>query len=137
MKLLMASMAALVAFCFLADCKTKSPEERLKELAPKVQEVMCTKMIDCTKDEMAKLPPEYKNLMPAFMQSKESCTAFMKESFDKSQKQREERNEKVTPEMVDAFESCMASMEKTTCEAFKNSKGGAIPGCEKLSEFSK
>ncbi|TGK12413.1 hypothetical protein EHO60_09205 [Leptospira fletcheri] len=134
-------LLSLTALCILSlgDCKSsKSPEERLMELAPKFQKVMCSKTIECTKDELAKVPAQYRNMIPPFMQSEENCEAYFKENFEKARKARQEKKQEVTSEMVTSFETCIAAVEKTTCDFYKGSHGKqrTIPGCEDMQKFS-
>ncbi|TGN07201.1 LA_2478/LA_2722/LA_4182 family protein [Leptospira ilyithenensis] len=123
---------------FLSACKgSASPEAKLLELAPKFQKAMCSKSIECTKDEFAKIPPAYRNMIPSFMQSEENCVAFFKEKFDEAQKKRAIEKKEVTEEMVSTFETCISALEKTSCELYKGSKGKvSIPGCENMEKYS-
>jgi hypothetical protein len=121
----------------LSFCGGSSPEAKLMELAPKFQKAMCSKTIECTKDEMAKIPAEYKNMVPAFMQSEENCVAFFKTKFEESEKSRAESKKPVTEEMVSAMETCINSLEATSCDIFQNSKEKVtIPGCEKMESLT-
>jgi hypothetical protein len=114
-----------------------SPETRMLELVPKFQKAMCSKTIECTKDEFAKIPPQYKNMIPAFMQSEENCIVFFNEKFEEAKKKRKEEKKEVTNEQVIAFESCITALDKTSCDTFKGAKGKvAIPGCEAAEKFS-
>ncbi|TGL56470.1 hypothetical protein EHQ58_17790 [Leptospira ognonensis] len=124
---------------FFVACgkSSESPEAKLKDLVPKFQKAMCSKTIGCTKDEFAKIPPEYKNMIPAFMQSEEKCVAFFDEKMKEGEKKRIEEKREITAEQVQAFETCISAIEKTTCDTFKGAKGNvSIPGCEAAQKFS-
>ncbi|WP_039933876.1 LA_2478/LA_2722/LA_4182 family protein [Leptospira inadai] len=138
MRFLILSLLSALCISFLGDCKSsKSPEEKLMELAPRFQKAMCSKTIECTKDEIAKVPAQYRNMIPAFMQSEEACVAHFKESFEKSKKERQEKKQEVTPDMVTAFETCVDAVEKSNCDLYKGKGKHTIPGCEGLEKFSK
>lgn len=128
-----------LVYAFLSSC-SKSPEERLADLAPRFQKAMCSKTIECTKDELAKIPPQYRAMIPPMLQSEEACVTFFAQKYEEQKKKREEKKEKITEEMVSAYEQCVKGIETTTCEPFKSQKGGGaarIPGCESLEKFSK
>ncbi len=138
MKYLKTLILLFSGIVLLSAC-SKSPEEKLGSLVPRFQKAMCSKTIECTKDELAQIPAEYRNMIPAFLQSEDACVSYFQENFEKAKKEREEKKEKVTEEMVSAFESCVKGLESSTCEPFKGKRGGkiAIPGCENLDQFSK
>lgn len=132
-------MTMLMIFA-IANCKPKkSPEERMTELLPKVIEVTCSKMIDCGKEELAKIPENMRNMIPDMMQSKDKCIAFMKEQEKKSKEMSPNaQKEKITNEEITAAESCIKGMEAAKCEDLKNQKGpGSIPGCDSLQKIMK
>ncbi|BDA80065.1 hypothetical protein LPTSP3_g29950 [Leptospira kobayashii] len=138
MKIKAASLAVSLGILSLFACKgSVSPEAKLLELTPKFQKVMCNKSIECTKDELAKIPAAYRNLIPPFMQSEENCISFFKGKFDEAQKKRETEKKEVTEEMVNAFETCISAMEKSSCDVYKGTKGKLnIPGCENMEKYS-
>ncbi|XDD43698.1 hypothetical protein AB3N58_04915 [Leptospira sp. WS60.C2] len=130
---------ATLTFLSLLACNklTQSPEERLKSLVPKFQKTMCSKTIECTKDEFAKIPPAYRNMVPPFMQSEENCIAFFDTKMKEAEKKRETQKIEVTANQVDAFEKCITAFEKLTCDSFKGGKGPvSIPECEEAQKFT-
>lgn len=131
------SMALTLLFTVACGKASESPEAKLNSLVPKFQQAMCSKTIECTKDEFAKIPAEYKNMIPAFMQSEEKCVAFFNEKMEEAKKKRLEEKKEITAEQVQAFETCIAALDKTTCDTFKGAKGKVtIPGCEAAEKFS-
>ncbi|TGL28254.1 hypothetical protein EHQ52_18470 [Leptospira koniambonensis] len=136
MKYIKIIMLLSIAGLALGNC-SKSPEQKVMELAPRLQLALCSKMLECGKDEIEKIPPQYRSSLPPFMQSQEACVSYFKESFDKAREQRKERKEEVTPEMVQSFETCVIELEKASCEPFKNGRGKrlGIPGCENLTKI--
>jgi len=138
MKIKITSLIISLGLISVVACKgSASPEAKLLELAPKFQKTMCSKTIECTKDEFAKIPPAYRNMIPPFMQSEENCITFFKGKFDEAHKKRVTEKKEVTVEMVNAFESCISALEKTSCEVYKGGKGKvAIPGCEDMEKYS-
>ncbi|WP_244926564.1 LA_2478/LA_2722/LA_4182 family protein [Leptospira wolffii] len=139
MKRITALMLSASVFLFLATC-SKSPEERLLDLAPRFQKAMCAKTIECTKDELEKIPAQYRSMVPQMLQSEDACVTFFQQKFEEQKKLREEKKEKITEEMVNAYEKCVKGLETTTCDPFKGQRGGGgparIPGCEDLEKFS-
>ncbi|TGK00237.1 hypothetical protein EHQ53_09985 [Leptospira langatensis] len=131
-------MFLLSGTLFMVSC-SKSPEEKLNELVPRFQKAICSKTIECTKDELEKIPAQYRNMIPPFMQSEENCVSHFKEEFEKAKQRRTEKKEQVTPEMVSTFEACISGLEASTCEPFKSSRGKKlnIPGCEDLEKLTK
>jgi len=76
-------------------------------------------------------------MIPTFMQSEEKCVTFFNEKMQEAEKKRIEEKKEVTAEQVKAFETCIAALEKTTCDTFKGAKGKVtIPGCEEVDKFS-
>lgn len=133
------SFFSILTLVMLAACgkMTMSPEAKMMELVPKFQKAMCSKTIGCTKDEFAKIPPEYKNMIPAFMQSEEKCVAFFDSKMKESDKKRIEEKKEITMEQVQAFETCINSLETLNCDAFKGAKGKiSVPGCEEAEKLS-
>lgn len=108
---------------------SKSPEERMEALKPKIADVMCDKMTTCLKPELDAMGAQARAMMPPMMQSKDSCVTFMKKEMEK--KAGEETEEKPTAEDVAAAESCLAAFERADCATIKNSRG-QLPGCEKM-----
>ncbi|GBF50332.1 hypothetical protein LPTSP4_18570 [Leptospira ryugenii] len=123
----------LVATFAVIQCgkSSQSPEEKLVEILPKFQNVLCSKMMECSKAEMAQIPEQYRSMIPPFMQSQEKCVGFFNQKFEEGKKQRQEEKREITMEEVNAFESCINALDKTNCSAFKDGKP-SIPGCEAL-----
>ncbi|PJZ77032.1 LA_2478/LA_2722/LA_4182 family protein [Leptospira neocaledonica] len=138
MKLIRVLILFLSGIVLMISC-SKSPEDKIMELAPRFQKALCSKMIECSKDDIAKIPPQYRATLPAFMQSEEGCVTYFKENFDKAREQRKSQKRELTAETVASFEACIAGLETTTCEPFK-ARGGqklGVPGCENLEKISK
>jgi hypothetical protein len=129
-------LLTVAGMIMLASCQ-KSPEEKLNAISPRIQELMCGKMIECTKKEMEQLPESYRQMLPPMMQSKDKCLTFMKEEETKAKAQREANKVKITEEMVNATEKCISAMEKASCEDFKKSSSGPIAGCEDMAKLNK
>ncbi|TGL72124.1 LA_2478/LA_2722/LA_4182 family protein [Leptospira jelokensis] len=116
---------------------SQSPEAKLKELVPQFQKTMCSKTIECTKDEFAKIPPAYRNMIPPFMQSEENCISFFDEKMKEAEKKRIEEKREVTADQVEAFEKCISAFGKLTCDSFKGAKEKvSIPECEEAQKLS-
>ncbi|MEI1278840.1 hypothetical protein V6Z05_10970 [Leptospira venezuelensis] len=133
-KIIMLLSFAGLAF---ANC-SKSPEQKILELGPRFQLAFCSKVIECGKEEIEKIPPKYRNTLPAFLQSQEACVTYFKENFDQAREQRKLKKEEATPEMAQEFEKCVSALEKSTCEVFqkKETKHVGIPGCEGLPKIA-
>ncbi len=118
-------------------CGKKSPEEQLIELAPKFQKAICAKTIGCTKDQFEKIPPQFRSMIPPFMQSEENCVAFFSQKFEEAKKERETSKKELTQEMVDSISTCITALEGTSCDVFQGNKGEGvkIPGCESINNF--
>lgn len=132
------NLTVLTLLSLLACNKlSQSPEAKLKELVPKFQKTMCSKTIECTKDEFAKIPPAYRNMIPPFMQSEENCITFFDQKMKEAEKKRIEEKKEVTEEQVQAFEKCILAFDKLTCDTFKGAKGKvSIPECEEAQKYS-
>ncbi len=133
------SLLIMASVCIFVACgkSSESPEAKLTELVPKFQKAMCSKTIECTKDEFAKIPPEYKNMIPAFLQSEASCITFFDQKMKEADKKRIEEKKEVTAEQVQAFEKCIDALEKLSCEPFKGAKEKvSIPECEEAQKYS-
>jgi len=136
MPTLQKSLIVLFALLVTIACN-KSPEAKLTELVPKFQKAMCSKTIECTKDEFAKIPPQYKNMIPAFMQSEDKCIAYFDEKMKDADKKRKEEKQEVSANQVLAFEKCITALEKLSCETFKGAKEKvSIPDCEEAEKYS-
>jgi hypothetical protein len=131
-------ISMLVVFSLVACGKSaESPESKMIDLVPKFQKAMCAKTIGCTKDEFAKIPPEFKNMIPPFMQSEEKCVTFFDNKMKEADKKRIEEKKELTMEQVNAFEKCIIAIESTSCDAFKGEKEKVtIPGCEEAEKLS-
>jgi hypothetical protein len=127
----------MLLFLFACNKLSQSPEAKLKDLVPKFQKTMCSKTIECTKDEFAKIPPAYRNMIPPFMLSEENCISFFDQKMKEAEKKRIEEKREVTAEQVEAFENCISAFGKLTCESFKGSKDQMkIPECEEAQKLS-
>ncbi|XDD47504.1 hypothetical protein AB3N60_05300 [Leptospira sp. WS39.C2] len=132
------NISLLILLSLLACNKlSQSPETRVKELMPKFQKTMCSKTIECTKDEFAKIPPSYRNMIPPFMQSEENCITFFDQKMKEAEKKRIEDKKEITMEQVDAFENCIVAFEKLSCDHFKNAKENvSIPECAEVQKLT-
>ncbi|MEI7013145.1 LA_2478/LA_2722/LA_4182 family protein [Leptospira licerasiae] len=123
---------------FIAVNCSKSPEQKIQELGPRFQLAFCSKIIECGKGEIEKIPPKYRNTLPTFLQSQEACVTYFKENFDQAKEQRKLKREEATPEMAQEFENCVSALEKSSCELFqkKETKQLGVPGCEGLPKIA-
>ncbi|MGV3667927.1 MAG: LA_2478/LA_2722/LA_4182 family protein [Leptospira bouyouniensis] len=139
MKFLSKTIITLLTLLSFMACNklSQSPEAKLKELVPKFQKTMCSKTIECTKDEFAKIPPAYRNMIPPFMQSEENCISFFEQKMKEAEKKRIEEKKEVTAEQVESFEKCINAFGKLTCDSFKGAKEKVnIPECEEAQKLS-
>ncbi|EMJ97343.1 hypothetical protein AB3N61_04080 [Leptospira sp. WS58.C1] len=137
MKYIKNIMLLSIAVFALVNC-SKSPEQKIMELGPRFQLAFCSKVIECGKEEIEKIPPKYRNTLPAFLQSQEACVTFFKENFDQAREQRKAKREEATPEMAQEFENCVSALEKSTCDMFQREKSKqlGVPGCEGLRKIA-
>ena len=132
-------MFVSIAFFSLNHCTNSSSqiEARLSELKSDLEKTICTKTIDCAKQEISKIPLAHRNMIPAFMQSESACLSFFKTKFEEAEKKQIEKNFKMTNAILDDYESCISALEKTSCEEYTGTTGQLkISGCENMKKYS-
>jgi len=117
-----------VSFMF-CGCKNSSSS---KDWGMKYAEQLCSKMEECSKEKMKKIPENMRAQMMSRMPNKEQCIAQAKKKHDaKGEK-------KYTDEQIELIKQCMDEMIKIPCSdmrALANLQKSE--SCKKVAEFEK
>jgi hypothetical protein len=118
------------AVFILFFCSKKPSHEEIIELGKKYPDVLCEKIAECAKLEIAEMSPEERKIALNYLPSKENCIEEQTDSKVLPIDPNDPEIRFVTGKRLQDVQSCIIGIQNAKCEDLEESY--SIPGCEEL-----